>query len=158
MRRKTITIRVMSEHHSLIQWNRTTDTFDYDDYNRHHKWTIKDGVQIPVSAAIDFKGTPSHLDPEEALVGALSSCHLLTFLALASKKRYTLDQYEDNAVGLLEENSDGIRSITTITLNPKAVFSGDRVPTDEDIKAMHEKAHKHCFIANSIKATVIINS
>jgi len=146
----------MSKHTSRIIWKRTSPTFSYESYNRDHTWEVKDGVTIPASAAPDFLGTPGHCDPEEALVSALSSCHMLTFLAITSKKRYVLDSYEDTPVGYMEPNDKGIQAILRIELQPKTVFSGDKQPTSEELKALHEKAHHHCFIANSIKADVSI--
>lgn len=144
----------MSEHHSQLIWKRTSDTFAYDAYNREHEWVVKDGVRIPASAALDFAGKPGHCDPEEALISALSGCHMLTFLAIASKKRYVVDRYEDTPVGYLEENENGIKSVTRIELRPKAVFSGEKIPGEAELKELHESAHRHCFIANSITSKV----
>ncbi len=146
----------MSQHTSRITWKRTTPTFSYEDYNRDHIWEVKDGVTISASAAPDFLGTHGHCDPEEALVSALSSCHMLTFLVITSKKRYVVDSYEDTPVGYLEPNEKGIQAILRIELQPKVVFSGEKQPTLEELKALHDKAHHHCFVANSIRAEVVV--
>lgn len=147
----------MSEHHSTITWKRRTETFSYEEYNRDHEWEVKDGLKIPASAALSFFGNAAHCDPEEALISALASCHMLTFLALASKKRYIVDAYVDKAVGILDKNEESKLAITSVTLNPRVVFSGERQPTQEELASMHEKAHEHCFIANSLKTNVEIN-
>ena len=105
-----------------------------------------------------FQGNPDCVDPEEAFVGALSSCHMLTFLAIAAKKRLTVDRYEDNAVGTLEKNTNGRLAVTRATLRPKVVWGGDKTPTLEEIGKMHEHAHRACFIANSVLTEVSIES
>ena len=146
----------MSEHKAIIQWTRQTADFAYDTYNRSHHWDLKDGLTVPVSAAIDFKGDSKHCDPEEALVGALASCHMLTFLAIASKKQYVIDAYEDHAIGYLKTAENGGLAVTHIELRPKVTFSKDKLPSQSDLQALHDSAHKHCFIANSIKSEVSI--
>jgi organic hydroperoxide reductase OsmC/OhrA len=95
------------------------------------------------------------VNPEEQFVAALSSCHMLTFLAVAAKKRFVVESYEDDASGVLERNADGRLAMTQVVLRPKAAFSGEKVPSPDELAAMHEAAHKGCFIANSVKADVI---
>ncbi|MDA1353736.1 MAG: OsmC family protein [bacterium] len=148
----------MSIHHTQLNWKLTAESFAYETFNREHTMTYKDGLSIPASSAPDYLGKPAHVDPEEALIGAVSSCHMLTFLALASKKRYTVSAYADNAQGTLEKNNDGVLAITTIQLHPKITFEGEKIPNAEELAAMHDKAHQHCFIANSIKAKVTVQN
>ncbi len=94
------------------------------------------------------------VDPEEAFVASLSSCHMLSFLYIAAKRGFCVDSYADDAVGILEKGQSQRLAMTRVTLRPKAVFSGDRLPTKSDIQAMHDQAHEECYIANSVKAEV----
>lgn len=146
----------MSEHHATISWQRTSDTFDYDAYNRAHEWSFEGGVTVPASAAPGFRGTPERVDPEEAYVAALSSCHMLTFLAIAAKKRLVVDGYEDAAVGWLEKNDAGQLAITRVVLKPRVVFGGEDAPADEELARMHDKAHHGCFLANSVRTEITV--
>ena len=148
----------MSEHKANVQWARGKNEFNHESYNRDHVVTFEGGIEIKASAAPGFQGNPDYVDPEEALVGALSSCHMLTFLAIAAKKRLTVDSYEDDAVGFLEKNGDGRMAVTRATLRPKVVWGGDKTPTSEEIERIHEKAHQACFIANSVLTEVTIES
>ena len=146
----------MSEHRVSVKWARSKDDSSFESYNRDHAWTFESGIEIKASAAPEFQGNPDCVDPEEALVGALSSCHMLTFLAIAAKKRLTVDHYEDNAVGFLEKNADGRLAVTRATLRPKVIWGDDKTHTIEEIEKMHESAHRACFIANSVLTEVSI--
>lgn len=148
----------MSEHRVRVNWINSSEEFVYDSFNRDHLWTFESGVEIKASSAPSFKGNPDCVDPEEALVGALSSCHMLTFLAISAKKRLTVKSYEDDAVGFLEENANGKLAVTRAVLRPKVVWGGDKTPTDEEVETIHQKAHGACFIANSILTEVTIDS
>ena len=149
----------MSEHAVKIAWERTTDDFKYETYTRNHRWTfVEKGVSVPASAAPAFLGEDGHVDPEEALVASLSSCHMLTFLAVAAKKRFVVDRYEDNAVGQLAKNESGQWAITRVVLRPQIVFGGDVQPTPEQLEQMHHLAHQECFIANSVRTEVVVES
>lgn len=147
----------MSEHTATIRWYRNTRSFAYEDYDRRHMWRFDSGAEVAASAAPAFRGNPECIDPEEALVASLSSCHMLTFLAIASKKRLLIDRYEDNASGVLEKTPEGMLAITRVTLRPRIVFAGDKQPTAEEISRMHEKSHEACFIANSVKTEITIS-
>jgi organic hydroperoxide reductase OsmC/OhrA len=105
-------------------------------------------------AAPAYLGNPQRVDPEAAFVAALSSCHMLTFLALASNKGFVVDSYEDAAVGHLEKNASGKLAITRVELHPKIVYSGAKQPVAADLDWLHDKAHKECFIANSVTTEV----
>ncbi|MCA9408095.1 MAG: OsmC family protein [Candidatus Omnitrophica bacterium] len=146
----------MSEHKIVLEWKRESENFDYDTYNRNHAVAFDNGLKIKASAAPDYKGHPGCVDPEEMLVAAVSSCHMLTFLAIASKRKIVIDQYDDNAVGFLEKNSDEKMAVTRIELHPQIVYGQDKKPTKEEEGALHQQAHQHCFIANSVSARVQI--
>jgi organic hydroperoxide reductase OsmC/OhrA len=146
----------MSEHHATIDWKRLTADFAYETYNRDHDWTFDAGVTVRGSAAPAYKGSESCVDPEEAFVASLSSCHMLTFLALAAKKKHVVDSYHDQAVGILAKDTAGNLAITKVTLRPKVRFSGEKQPALEELRQLHDRAHHACFIANSVKTEVIV--
>ncbi len=143
----------MSEHKAAIRWSRDGKDFTYKTYSRDHVW-IANGNEIPASATPAYLGNPNRVDPEGALVSALSSCHMLTFLALAAMKGFVVESYEDNAVGHLEKNAAGKMAVTRVELHPKIAFGGTKQPAAADLDALHEKAHKECFIANSVTTEV----
>lgn len=145
----------MSEHRAAIRWSREGKEFTYKTYSRDHVW-IANGNEIPASATPAYLGNPQRVDPEAALVAALSSCHMLTFLALACNKGFVVETYEDAAVGHLEKNAAGKMAITRVELRPKIVFGGAKQPTPADMDWLHDKAHKECFIANSVTTEVTV--
>jgi len=146
----------MSEHKAHINWNRTTDSFAYDDYNREHTWTYENGVVVEASAAPQFLGKEDRVDPEEAFVAALSACHMLTFIAFCAKKRIVVDSYQDDAVGYLEKNEAGKLCMTRITLRPRVAFAEGHEPPQEVIDKLHHRAHENCFLANSVKTEITV--
>lgn len=148
----------MSEHIAEIDWNRQTESFKYQDYNREHSWRFNSGIEIKASATPKYLGKPDFVDPEEAFVASLSSCHMLTFLAIAASKRFVVNKYSDRAVGFLKPDSQGKLAITTVSLHPKIEFDGDRQPSPEELEAMHHLAHQECFIANSVLTKVSVES
>ena len=111
---------------------------------------------MTASAAPAYLGDPKQVDPEEAFVASLSSCHMLTFLAIACKQKFVMDDYVDEAVGHMEKNAEGKMAITKVTLKPKITFSGDKRPTAEELDKMHHAAHDNCFIANSVTTEVTV--
>jgi organic hydroperoxide reductase OsmC/OhrA len=141
------------EHHATIAWRRTSSGFTYDSYNRAHDWRIHQHM-IAASAAPDFRGDPDRVNPEEAFVAALSSCHMLTFLALAAKKKFTPDSYTDDAVGYLEKNSAGRMAVTRVVLRPRIVWAPGVNVSGDDLNALHHAAHEGCFIANSVTTDI----
>jgi organic hydroperoxide reductase OsmC/OhrA len=145
----------MSEHHATVAWKRTSPDFTYQSYNRAHEWQFA-ATTVPASATAEYRGDASRVNPEEALVASLSSCHMLTFLAVATKRKLSLDSYEDRAVGVLEKNAEGKLAITRVTLRPKIVWSPGVAVSAEDLTKMHHDAHVGCFIANSVKTIVSI--
>jgi organic hydroperoxide reductase OsmC/OhrA len=148
----------MSEHAATISWTRTSADFTYESYNRAHEWRFDSGVVVPASAAPGYLGDAERVDPEEGLVAALSSCHMLTFLAVAARKRYLVDAYEDAAVGVLTKNEQGKLWLSRVTLRPRIVFSGVKQPSDDELRALHRTAHENCFIALSVKTEVVIEA
>src|SRR5881396_2622243 len=144
----------MSEHKVTLSWKRGDLPFEYQKYSRDHTWKFDGGHEMQASAAPGYLGNPKHVNPEEAFVASLSSCHMLTFLAIACKQKFVLDEYVDEAVGHMEKNSEGKLAITRVELHPKINWSGDKQPTAEELHKMHHAAHENCFIANSVKTEV----
>jgi organic hydroperoxide reductase OsmC/OhrA len=143
----------MSEHKATVKWSRGGKDFTYRTYSRDHVWTLN-GNDVPASATTAYLGNPSRVDPEAALVAALSSCHMLTFLALAANKGFIVESYEDAAVGHLEKNAAGKLAITRVELHPRIAYGGSKQPSAADLDWLHDKAHKECFIANSVTTEV----
>lgn len=148
----------MSEHRAQVRWARGAVAFDYESYDRTHRWRFAGGSELDASAAPEYRGSAELPNPEEALVAALSSCHMLTFLALAARRRFVVDGYEDDAVGHMEKNADGRLAVTRVELRPRVTFSGEKRPTPEQLSSLHEAAHRECFIANSVKTEVSVVS
>ena len=113
----------MSEHKITLEWKRDTESFSYESYNRDHVLVFEGGVRVPASAAPAYRGNPAHVNPEECLVAAFSSCHMLTFLAVAAKKQFVVDRYSDHAVGVLEKNQEQIKVSGTIFASSARAFS-----------------------------------
>lgn len=145
----------MSEHRALIEWQRTTTGFEYPDYNREHRWTFPCGTRIEASAAPRYLGSAECVDPEEAFVASVSSCHMLTFLAICARKRIVVDGYRDQAVGYLEKNAAGRLAVTHVELSPEIVFQAGPLPAEE-LARLHHQAHEQCFIANSVRSKISI--
>jgi len=149
----------MSQHKVQVAWKRDSEDFKYETYTRNHSWNfVEKGTAIKASAAPAFLGDAAHVDPEEALVASLSSCHMLTFLAVAAKKRFVVDAYEDDAVGFLGKNENGKLAITRVELRPRISFAGEQQPTPEQIEQIHHISHEECFIANSVRTEVTVAS
>ena len=146
----------MSEHRATLEWTRKTPEFAYETYSRDHTWTFPSGVTVRASAAPDFLGNPDHVDPEEAFVATLSSCHMLTFLAIAARRRLIVDRYEDSAVGHMEKNAEDKLAVTRAILRPRVTFGGSEPPSADEIKRLHELAHEQCFIANSVRTVIAV--
>lgn len=145
----------MSEHRAKVSWKRNTPDYAYETYDRTHTIHFEGGTQFQASSAAEFLGKKELPNPEEMLAAALSSCHMLTFLAVAAKSRLVVDSYEDEAVAVLDKNANGKLCVTKTVLKPRVVFGGEQ-PSHEKILDLHEKAHKNCFIANSVACQVLI--
>jgi organic hydroperoxide reductase OsmC/OhrA len=148
----------MSEHKVDLFWKGNDQPFSYETYPRDHALRFDNGQSITASSAPSYFGNSNAIDPEEMLVAALSSCHMLTFLAVASKRGYVVVEYQDNAVGYLDKNSAGKMAITRVTLNPRIQFSQDKTPSTDELGKLHDKAHENCFIANSVKCEITVKS
>lgn len=146
----------MSEHRISLAWKRASPDFSYETYDRTHTIMFEGGQTLQGSAAPQYLGRAEHANPEEMLAASLSSCHMLTFLAIAAKSRYVVDTYEDEVTAVLGKNENGAVAVTKIVLKPKVVFSGEKQPDSSQLKALHEKAGKNCFIESSIKSEIVV--
>ena len=150
----------MADHLATVRWDRGDQVFTDNKYSRVHTWTFDGGVTVPGSPSPSVVPAPlsqeDAVDPEEAFVAAIASCHMLWFLDLARRAGHTVDSYKDEAVGHMARKETGVFWIDKVALNPKISFSGN-VPTAEQIHALHEEAHRLCFIANSVKSEIIVN-
>ncbi len=152
----------MSEHKATISWKRTSPDFLKGRFSREHTWTFDGGATVPASASPSVVpapfSNPAGVDPEEAFVASLASCHFLTFVYLAFRQGFQVDSYEDQAVGVVTKNEQGVPWVSAVTLHPKVVYSGDKRPTAAEEQQLHHKAHEQCFIANSVKSQVTVAS
>jgi organic hydroperoxide reductase OsmC/OhrA len=147
----------MSEHRAQLRWTRTSADFTYDSYNRAHEVLFKNGdVVLAASSAPTFKGDAERVDPEEAFVGSLSSCHMLTFLAICARKRLTLDSYDDDASGVLEKGANGKLWMANVVLRPRVRFTPGTDVDAATLNEIHHKSHEECFIANSVRTNVTV--
>jgi organic hydroperoxide reductase OsmC/OhrA len=148
----------MGIYTATIRWHRNEAIFTDKRYSRAHVWEFDGGCTVPGSSSPQIVPLPfsdaSAVDPEEAFVASLSSCHMLCFLSIAAKRGFVVDSYRDEAQGVMEKCSTGKLSITVVTLRPDVKFSSDTIPLASDIHAMHHQAHDECFIAASIKTDV----
>ena len=150
----------MSRHTANVVWSRGDQRFTDSRYSRRHRWRFDGGIEVPGSSSphsvrVPYSD-PEAVDPEEAFVASISSCHMLWFLSIAAKRGHCVDEYADDAEGFLEEDADGRMSMTRVVLHPRIAFSGDQPPSSADVAAMHDEAHHACFIANSVKTVVEI--
>lgn len=148
------------EYRARIHWERGGAVFTDNRYSRGHSWHFDGGVAVPASSSPHTVRVPlsveAAVDPEEALVAALASCHMLWFLSLAATARWRIDGYTDEAVGSMGRNAAGKIAMLSVTLRPRVSFSGERLPTRAEIVQLHERAHGECFIANSVTTAVQI--
>ena len=150
----------MSEYFAKINWVRDSDESYVDNkYSRGHEWIFDGGVIVQASSSPHVVPLPysveANVDPEEAFVASLSSCHMLFFLSIAAKRKYVVDSYIDDAVGIMEKDGDGNMSMTKVTLRPYVEFSGTKRPTIAQLEKMHHQSHQQCFIANSVKTEIV---
>jgi organic hydroperoxide reductase OsmC/OhrA len=143
------------EHRATVIWRRESADFTYETYNRGHEMRFAD-IVVPASSSPDFKGDAARVNPEEAFVAALASCHMLSFLSLAAKKRLGVESYEDEAVGTLEKNAAGKLAITRVVLRPRVRWMPGVEVSSADLDALHHQAHEICFIANSVKTDISV--
>lgn len=148
----------MAQYTAEVLWLRNEQDFLGNRYSRRHLLRFDGGIEVAGSSSPHVVPLPmsdaAAVDPEEAFVASLSSCHMLWFLSIAAKRKFCVDRYFDAAVGVMGKDADGKVAMLTVTLKPAVQFSGDRVPTEEQIEQMHHEAHEECFIANSVKTEV----
>jgi organic hydroperoxide reductase OsmC/OhrA len=152
----------MSEYVATVEWSRGDQDFTGNRYSRAHDWRFDGGAVVRGSSAPSSvpvpMSDPTAVDPEEALVAATSSCHMLFFLAFAARAGFVVDRYRDDAVGIMGKDERGKTSITAVTLRPAVVFSGDARPDRGALDDLHHRAHDACYIANSIRAEVTVEA
>ena len=143
----------MSEHVIALDWSRNGGAFARGNYSPDH--TIRySGGQTAHGSAAALGGSGDYADPEQLLLSALSSCHMLTFLAVCANRGYVVDSYKDEATAQLDKNAEGKTAVVKAILAPKVTFTGEQRPGAEDYRKLHERAHAACFIANSVKTQV----
>jgi organic hydroperoxide reductase OsmC/OhrA len=148
----------MSEHKATVSWKYEGQDFLRGKFSRAHTWSFDGGLTLPASASpavvpVPYSD-PAAIDPEEAFVASLASCHMLTFVFLAYRKGFTLAAYEDQAVGTMAKNSEGLMWISHVVLRPQITYVGEKRPTADEEAALHHDAHRQCFVANSVKTEV----
>lgn len=150
----------MHTYVATISWNRGHQKFVDNRYSRGHEWRFDGGAQVPASSSPYVVPLPmsveTSVDPEEALVAAASSCHMLFFLSIAAKRGFVVDSYVDSASGVMGKNAEGKIAMTRITLRPEIVFAGEHCPTQQELDAIHHESHEQCYIANSLKAEIVV--
>jgi len=150
----------MSSYTAGVHWSRGAARFTDNRYSREHRWRFDGGVEVPASSSPHSVPLPyssaGAVDPEEAFVASIASCHMLWFLSIAAKRGYRVDAYDDDAEGFMEKDADGRMWVQRAVLRPRAAFSGERTPSDADIAAMHDEAHHECYIANSVRTVISV--
>jgi organic hydroperoxide reductase OsmC/OhrA len=148
----------MGKYTAVISWERKGATFTDNRYSRGHLWQFDGGIEVPASSSPQVVPLPQSVaaavDPEEAFVAALSSCHMLWFLSIAAQRGFLVESYRDEAMGVMGKNAAGKLAMTHVTLRPAVVFGGQNRPHPDEIKAMHHESHEQCFIASSVKTEV----
>jgi organic hydroperoxide reductase OsmC/OhrA len=152
----------MSQHKATVSWKSDNETFAQGKFTRVHSWSFDGGAVVPASASPSIVPAPysstAAVDPEEAFVASVSSCHMLTFLWEARRAGFVVDAYDDEAVGEMTKNERGVPWISKITLHPRISYSGDKRPAPADVEQLHHKAHDGCFIAQSVKTEIVVAS
>jgi organic hydroperoxide reductase OsmC/OhrA len=150
----------MHTYEATIAWSRGEQKFTDNRYSRGHRWSFDGGAQVQASSSPYVVPLPmsveAGVDPEEALVAATASCHMLFFLSIAARKGFVVDRYVDRASAVMGKICDGKVAVTRITLRPEIAFGGERAPTRQEVDEIHHESHEQCFIANSLKSEVVI--
>ncbi|HKO16580.1 MAG TPA: OsmC family protein [Gemmatimonadaceae bacterium] len=148
----------MSEYTAQIAWDREGAAFSDQKYSRRHQWRFDGGAVVPASSSPHSVpvplSDPTAVDPEEAFVASLASCHMLWFLAIAARRGYVVDRYRDDAIGRMERNDQGRLAITVVVLRPAVTFGAAGAPAAQELAAMHHEAHEQCYIASSVRTDV----
>ena len=150
----------MSEHKAIVKWAHSQGEFLKGTFSREHTWTFDGGLTVPASPSPTVVPKPysneANVDPEEAFVAAISSCHMLTFLHLASRAGIEVASYEDEAVGVMTKNERRVPWVSSVVLHPRIVYRGEKLPSAEEEERLHHGAHEQCFIANSVKTEITV--
>ena len=150
----------MGEYISTISW-RASEGFRENKYSREHTWTFDGGVTVPASSSPHVVrppySNPACVDPEEAFVASIASCHMLTFLYLAQQRGFDIESYEDRAVGVMTKNEQRVSWVSSVVLSPRIRYRGERKPSRAELDALHADSHHECFIANSVKTDIRVN-
>ena len=148
----------MGHHNARIEWRRGDAKFTDNRYSRAHQWSFDGGVRVPASSSPGVVpvplSNPDAIDPEEAFVAALASCHMLWFLSIAAKRGFVVEKYEDDAVGELAKNDEGRLAMTTIILRPAVAFKAGAQPSSIELDALHHEAHDACYLSNSVRTEI----
>ena len=146
----------MSSFSIGLSWQRSTPDFDVKTFSRDHVWRLAGGQTVRGSSAPDYSGNPEMSNPEEALLAALSSCHMLTFLSIAALRKLVVDRYEDEPVAELGKNEKGKMMVARMTLRPQATFGGATIPDEDAVRELHRQAKENCFVGNSLLSQVAL--
>ncbi|MFC7291887.1 OsmC family protein [Hirschia litorea] len=150
----------MAHHHAIIRWHLSSGDFKANTHSRAHEWEFDGGLKVPASSSPHIVPLPysveENIDPEEAFIASLSSCHMLFYLHMARDAGFVVTRYEDHATGILEKNSAGHMAITHVTLNPTVQYQG-LTPDKSQSEQLHHAAHERCFIANSVTTIITTN-
>jgi organic hydroperoxide reductase OsmC/OhrA len=149
------------QYRATLKWSRGGAAFTDQRYSRGHTWSFDGGIVVPASSSPLSVRLPysvaEAVDPEEAFVAAVASCHLLTFLYVAAKQGFVVDDYSDDAVGEMTKNERGKLWVSKVILSPAITFDGDKRPSPEQFEELHHLAHEECFIANSVRSEVVVH-
>ena len=147
-------------HRATIHWDMPPGNFLKGQYSREHTWSFDGGAVIPASPAPSVLppplSNPALIDPEEAFVASLSSCHMLTFLYLAGRQGFDISSYHDEATGQMAKNERGVPWVSLVTLHPAVTYTGGKRPTPGEESHLHHLAHEQCYVANSVKTQVTV--
>jgi organic hydroperoxide reductase OsmC/OhrA len=152
----------MSEYRVTLEWTGSATAADFLKlrYSREHRWTFDGGIAVAASSSPSVVpvpwSNPGAVDPEEAYVASIASCHMLTFLFVAARAGFAVASYHDDAVGVMTKTPAGVAWISRVTLSPKITYAGDRRPTAEELAKLHHAAHEGCFIASSVKTEIVV--
>lgn len=148
----------MSTYTATISWSRGEQAYTDGKYSRAHTWRFDGGIEVPASSSPHVVRPPmsdeAAVDPEEAFIASLSSCHMLFFLDFARRAGLRVDSYVDEAEGIVAKDAQGRMAVTVVTLRPRIGFSGEKQPTAQELDSLHHKSHEACFIANSVRTEV----
>ena len=148
----------MGHHSASVHWQRNAQPFIDKRYSRRHEWRFDGGARVSASSSPHVVPVPlsdaSGVDPEEAFIAALSSCHMLWLLDLAAQGGWVVNDYRDDALGVMARNAEGRMAMTVVTLRPAVSFGGSKQPDAAELQRLHHAAHEACFIANSVKTEV----